>query len=521
MNTIDYDKKQNRIVIKTDWNQENLKKLKDMATARYSIADKTWSVAPEYAFYIADSFYKLRKTTDFLELIADNAKPNDTSDESKLENYLNANFGDRVLFDHQKAGVKHQLDKVRSIIAADMGTGKTLMALAAVKYLNLPVHVIAPVSLHDNWEREAAGVGVKLEKVVSSSNIGAPPDHEVALIVDECHYFQNEKSNRTKAFLSYVDKAVFLSLLSGTPVKNGRPSNLYPLLVAIRHPIARNRQFFYNRYCKVKKEKGRKKAVTTGGSNLIELHNFIMDNIFVKTKKECLDLPEKMRILRVAEPTDQEQGMFDFVFKALRERYFERLKTGKIKESNEAINILSAVRHAASWAKISTAKTLVEELIQEDRPVVLFMNYRDSSEALLSELEPIASCGILTSKISGDKRDAIIQDFQAGKYKILIATYGTGGVGVTLTAASDVILIDRPWSSAEAIQGEDRCHRIGTINPVTVVWVQNFSVDKHIDNILIEKQKNISEIMTGKRDTLEFTDNISSQAEAILADIFA
>ena len=519
MNTIDYDKNNKLIVISTNWSQDNLKKLKDIPTAKYSIKDGTWSVAPEFAFYIADNFYTLRKTNSFLELIAETTL-NAKTESDNLDSYLDGSFGAKTLFAHQKEGVKHQLNMQKSIIAADMGTGKTLMALAAVKFLNLPIHVIAPVSLHENWKREASDIGIKLDKIVSASNIGPPPDEDIALIVDECHYFQNEKSNRTKQFLNYVDRAVFLSLLSGTPIKNGRPSNLYPLLVAIRHPIVRNKSFYFNRYCKVKREKG-KKPVTIGGSNLIELHNFIKDSFFIKTKKECLDLPEKLRVLRVAEPTDAEQGMFDFVFSALRKRYFERVKTGKIKEGNEALNILNSVRHAASWAKVSTAKTLVQELIEEDRPVVLFMNYKDSAEGLKADLETMTSCAILTSDIPAQQRDGIVQDFQQGKYKVLIATYGTGGVGVTLTAASDVILVDRPWTSGDAIQAEDRCHRIGTTETVNAIWIQNFNVDRKIDNILIEKQKNINEIMTGKRDTLEFNDNISSQAEEILSEIFS
>lgn len=866
MNTIDYDKVTDKIIISTVWSQENLKRLQNVATAQFSVKNQTWSVAPEYAFYIADTFYMLKKTTAFLELIASNIKP--ISEEEELEAYLNSTFNGRTLFEHQKEGIKHQLSRKRSIVAADMGTGKgqkldakiltpagwttmgnlrlgdevinslgeatkiigiypqgikdiykisfsdgtftecdeehlwmvqttnhrvrkqgflvkslkklnssplhmkngnakwyipivepikafskkellidpyllglllgdgrfttnsisftsadkelidyvknnifpltlkytskygyilskgkqnkiknhliiklktlglmglgshnkfipkeykfstienrlailqglmdtdgsisgmsksiefcstskqltedivfiiqslggtatkaerytyytyknvkkkgklsyrlnislpnkfnpfkltrkaikvipktkyfpsrnisnikyvgkektqcikveskdsmyltndcivthnTLMALAAVKRLGLPVHVIAPVSLHENWKKEAKEAGVRIRKLMSSSNIGEPPNHEIALIVDECHYYQNEKSNRTRAFLNYVNKASFLSLLSGTPVKNGRPANLYPLLVAIRHPIVQNKGFYFNRYCRIHKKKGQKKPITTGGNNLIELHNFIADSLFLRTKKECLDLPEKLRVLRTAEPTDEEQGMFDFVFKALRERYFERVKTGKIKEANEALNILTAVRHAASWAKVSTATTLVKELTEEDRPVVLFMNYKDSAEALKSELETFTSCAILTSEVNVLKRDTLINDFQAGKYKVLIATYGTGGVGVTLTAASDVLLVDRPWTSCDAVQAEDRLHRIGTTENVTAIWIQNFRIDKHIDEILIEKQKNINEIITGKRDTLEFSDNISSQAEQILAEIF-
>ncbi len=522
-NTIDYDKKTNKILLCVSHNTEVYLRVRNTPTAKFEPDLKAWSMAGDFAFYVAGAFPELKQSTAFLEKIADiNTRKLEIQkfhDEVATVVDFSKPFGTRTLFAHQIEGVNHILRNEKSIIAADLGTGKSTMALVAMSLTRLPIHVIAPVSLQENWKREAAILNITIDKLMPASNIGEPPDTAFAFICDEVHLMQNLMANRTKKFLNYASKASFMSLLSGTPIKNGRPENIYPLLVAIRHPIAFNKDFFYTRYCKAVRNKWRKR-VTKGGANLLELHNTISDKMFIKQKADCLDLPPKSRILTIAEPSDQEQGMFDLIFKALQDRYYKRLRAGTIKENSEALVILSQVRHAASWAKVSTTTRIVEELVKENRPVVIFINYKDSAEALKSELEVLCPTTILTSDITPIERDIRVQDFQAGKYKAIICTFGTGGVGITLTAASDVILVDRPWAPGEALQSEDRVHRIGTVNPVMSIWIQQHQVDKKIDALLLEKQKNVSEVMLGTRDTIEFNDTIEGQAEAILADIF-
>lgn len=522
-NTIDYNAEKNLIIIKIKWTHENISILRNIPTSKYNTETKEWTICGDFARFINSEFSTLDKTTAFINKIADIEKhTTELSDfNSEIEKAVDFSqpFGKRTLFKHQVEGVKHILKNEKSIVAADLGTGKTTMALVAMNLTKLPIHVIAPVSLHDNWKREAQELNVNITKILSSSNIPQPPNDPMCLIVDEAHYFQNEGANRTKNFLNYCSNATFLALLSGTPIKNGRPENIFPLLTAIRHPIAANKDFFYKRYCKAERNRWRKR-VTKGGANLTELHTIISGKMFVKKKSECLDLPAKSRILTIAEPSDQEQGMFDLVFKSLQERYYDRVKTGKIKENNEALVILSQIRHAASWAKVSTTKRLVEELVKEERPAVVFLNYKDSATALKGELDEICPTALLTSDVSAGNRDALVQDFQKGIYKAIICTYGTGGVGITLTASSDIILTDRPWTPGEAVQAEDRVHRIGTVNPVTAIWIQQHEIDKKIDKLLIEKQMNVSEVVSGTRDTLEFADTIEAQAEQILSEIF-
>lgn len=74
-----------------------------------------------------------------------------------------------------------------------------------------------------------------------------------------------------------------------------------------------------------------------------------------------------------------------------------------------------------------------------------------------------------------------------GLSPVFVSTFGAGGVGLTLTAARTIILLDRPWTPGEARQAEDRVHRIGQTFPVTSIWMVAFDLDRQIDAILQQK----------------------------------
>lgn len=162
----------------------------------------------------------------------------------------------KTLFQHQKESVLRMLKYRRQILALDMGLGKTLTALVAAKILNekngFITLIICPVSLMDNWKREANSIQLKNFSVHSWSKLPKPIHHEYVVIADEAHYAQaGTKSQRGKAFLELCKSAFCVASysLSGTPMKNGRPINLLPLLEAAKHPLARDKRYFQIRYC--------------------------------------------------------------------------------------------------------------------------------------------------------------------------------------------------------------------------------------------------------------------------------
>jgi SNF2 family DNA or RNA helicase len=101
-----------------------------------------------------------------------------------------------------------------------------------------------------------------------------------------------------------------------------------------------------------------------------------------------------------------------------------------------------------------------------------------------------------------EERQAIVDRFQGGQSDVFVGTIKAGGVGLTLTAANHVILLDRPWTPGDAEQAEDRLHRIGQGEMVNAIWLQHGAVDQAIDALLEAKQERIELVLRGKRKTL-------------------
>jgi Helicase conserved C-terminal domain len=93
-------------------------------------------------------------------------------------------------------------------------------------------------------------------------------------------------------------------------------------------------------------------------------------------------------------------------------------------------------------------------------------------------------------------RTSMVADFQSGKLKCFVGTFGAGSLGLTLTAASKVILLDRNWTPGEVQQAENRGHRIGQTRPVTSIWLTAFDLDRQIDSMLAYKHATALRVLT-------------------------
>lgn len=419
----------------------------------------------------------------------------------------------RVLFDHQKSGYKFLLENRRAIFADDMGLGKTLQSLVAARAFELPVIVLCPASLQINWKREAAMVGVEIQ-VYSWAKVPAVPTHDFVLIADEAHYMQNLKAQRTKAALALTESqhCIAAYMLTGTPIKNGRPVNLFPLLKAIRHKLAQNKTYFEKRYCNAHQvQMGRVKFWdNSGASNLPELHAQIKDSLLRRTKEQCLDLPGKIRVQRTAELSTEAKRAYDDKYKLAKEAFLKG-------QAGAALVQLGTMRHNASIAKIETALELANEVIEQGNQVVIFTWFKDTAIEIAAKLH----CGCINGDLPVEQRQNFVDCFQKGINKAIVCTYGAGGVGITLTAAQTVILVDRPYTPGDVDQAEDRLNRIGQQNKVTSVWLQYGNTDLMIDKLLASKAENINVVLYGKETTLSAPQGIDEKAaQAILETVF-
>lgn len=434
---------------------------------------------------------------------------------------------DRKPFDHQDDGIRWLIGTRFGILADDMGLGKTYQALIAARALGHRVIIICPAGLRINWIREAEICQVRVE-VHSWAKIPQAPKGAFTLIADEAHYAQNLKSQRTKKFLALADSAAAAFLLSGTPIKNGRPSNLYPLLVAAKHPIAKDKSAFEKRYCDAKPTKWTKWDVT-GAANLEELHSMISDSLLRRMKDEVLDMPGKMRVVRdvrselSAASRERFQSELD---RMIREYYAKKeVKMSALRAelasldgvagedaekereriSNQIDNIDSAdgivelniLRHASSLAKIEVAIELAEEVIEQGGQVVVFVAFKTSA----AEIAKAIGAGLITGEQDATERQAVVDAFQAGVIKSVVSTLGAGNVGITLTAGRTVLMVDRPWTPGDALQAEDRCYRIGQKGSVLAVWIQATESDIGLDAVLENKYAQSETVIAGERPT--------------------
>ncbi len=439
------------------------------------------------------------------------------------------------LFRHQVEGARLIAERP-VIVADDMGLGKTIMSLAVAKAFKAiarcPVIAIVPASLKDNWKREAELVGVEIE-VYSWAKIPAPPEVDFVAIADEAHFAQaGGKTARGKKFLDLTtsDRCIAAIPMTGTPMKNGRPIELLPLLQAIAHPIAENVRGYELRYCAagyksipVRNSDGMTRSVwdNSGAANMDDLHRQIKGSMLRRHKSQCLDLPEKMRVLRPVELSPAAAKRYRDEFAESQARYLQRVAAGEISGDSEAMVELAHLRHAASHAKIETAIALAEEAIAQNQSIVLFTEFATTANELDHELRSRNhQTVLLTGATKQSDRQSLVDQFQSGAAPVFIGTIRAGGVGLTLTQSSIVVLVDRPWTPGDAEQAEDRCYRIGTKSNVLALWLQCGELDRRVDAVLAKKSDVIELVLQGKRKTLRGVTDPRKAAKAIADTIF-
>ncbi len=505
-----------KIALSFPYNKEIVEKIRSFEGRKWDAEKLQWELPISHLSRLKEMFPYAILTQDVLDY-EENQKQLEEKEKEEVDKILaeldlTKPLPDgKILFEHQRTGILRMLKNRRHILADDMGLGKTLQSLVVAKilsgYYGWNIIIICPVSLKLNWEREAVSLQISNNKlsIHSWAKIPDPPKYEYLLIADEAHYAQaGTKTIRGKAFLKLANnincKACYC--LTGTPIKNGRPINLFPLLKAIKHELSVDKSYYQIRYCNAHYRKLGKTQFwdVTGASNLDELNEKLKSVMIRRTKKECLDLPEKLRVLREAELSKEAIELYNKTLDNLRANYNERLIQGLIKEGGEEMIMLQHLAHAGALGKVDTAFELASEVIEEGNQVVIFSTFTEPLKMLKDKLE---KSGLPTGLLIGETKDRqkLVDEFLSGTSRAFLLSMA-GGVGIDLYTATTIILINRAWTPGDVLQIEDRLHRIGQKNPVTSIWLQYGEADKHVDEILEKKSINISHVLSG-RDKLD------------------
>lgn len=399
----------------------------------------------------------------------------------------------KKLYRHQIDGAIRIIKSKRIILADEMGCGKSITALVAAKKLtdelDARIIVVSPVSMMAEWKSLSAMMdGDELfyswSKLPDVSEY--PRIFKYIVIADEAHYAQGGGSTiRGKRFRALTEHpgCVACIMLTGTPMKNGKPINLLPLLRACKAPVAMKSSAYHARYCDAKSTRW-SRWDTSCVSNLEELKQAVAPYILRRTKAQCLDLPKMTRVMVNADVIGDDKKSYDSTIKSAGDKFKESKKG-----YTDAKGALTTANQAASLAKVPYVVEMIRSLIEEGHKVVVYSTF----------LEPVRminkAFGSAALMLIGDtpqtERKTLMDRFQSSSEVKVFAISAAGGVGLTLTAASYVILIDRPWTPGDALQIEGRIDRIGQTQPCTSYWVRYGEIDEARDAKLAEKAENI------------------------------
>jgi len=430
---------------------------------------------------------------------------------------------DRRLFAHQRSGARWLLARRGALLADAMGLGKTLTALAAaramVRLAECRLVVVAPVGLHGHWQREAAALQLRIDLHSWAALPAELPPAGCLLIVDEAHYAQNLHAQRTAALLRLARHPRLRAcwLLTGTPMKNGRPAQLFPLLAAIAHPLAHDQRAFELRYCAGhwREQDGRRLWQAQGASELPELQRLLRPLLLHRRKQDCLDLPPKHRQTLPVTLTAEQAWQFEQALDAVVRDYRRRCALGLVRRDAEALAVLTALRQLGSHHKLPAAAALIAPLLERGEAVVVFTAFVASAQALHRALAANAAAGLLTGAVPAAERQQLVDAFQRGDTPLMVATYGTGGLGFTLHRARHVVLLERPWTPGDAEQAEDRCHRIGMGAALQSHWLQLGVADQLVDGLIASKAERIA-VVLGSHERLLRRQRLAAMVDELL-----
>ncbi|MGH9066578.1 MAG: helicase-related protein, partial [Acidimicrobiales bacterium] len=150
----------------------------------------------------------------------------------------------------------------------------------------------------------------------------------------------------------------------------------------------------------------------------------------------------------------------------------------------------------AFLAKDDSAGMAALEGRETDRhKLIVFAHHREVVEALVERLGALRIAG----EDSATERQATVDRFQTDpEARVIVCSLKAAGVGITLTAASDVVFAELDWTPAAHDQGADRAHRFGQTEPVTVWWMlTEGTIEGYMSRLLTRKAKVTASVVDG------------------------
>ena len=427
---------------------------------------------------------------------------------------------------YQKIGYSWLIQNIRygfgSILADDMGLGKTIQVLSSILYYkekNLlddkTVLIIVPPTLISNWENEIKKFTPDLTYFIyHGSNRTFPLDnYDIILtsygvvrldldmfvdqrwflcVIDEAQNIKNPNTEQTKAIKSVSARSKIA--LTGTPIEN-KLMDYWSIFDFVNKGYLSTKDDFKRQYV-MPIEKLEDEEVLQDLKTIAK--PFVLRRL--KTDDDIKkELPEKFINDIYCTLTKKQIKLYNAI---LDEIFFDIENSKGIQRKGIILKILTALKqtcnHPAQFLDIKNPKIsesgkmelladILSNILDADEKVLIFTQYVEMGKLIQKLISKKFKQEVLFlhGSQSRNEKANVIETFQEDDdYKILVATLKTGGTGLNLTAAQNVIHYDLWWNPAVENQATDRVHRIGQENDVMVYrFITKGTLEETIDAI--------------------------------------
>jgi superfamily II DNA or RNA helicase len=419
------------------------------------------------------------------------------------------------------------------VLADDMGLGKTVQALALLlERARLgPALVVAPASVGFNWAAEAArfapSLRVKLlldegDRAAALSRLGPRDvlvisygllvhDHErlarvrfATCIFDEAQQLKNPGTLRHRAARALQAEARVA--LSGTPLENAL-GELWSVFAAVFPVLLGSAESFRVRYAAPIERAGDERATQA-------LARVLQPFLLRRTKAQvAAELPPRTEITVpvVLSPAEWQQ----YEDERLSSLAVLEASKGLRREEERRIEVLAALtrlrlraahprlsdpRSTTPSAKLERLVELLRELGAEGERALVFSQFTSHLQLVRERLEQEQlAFEQLDGQTPTAQRRERVHAFQEGSAPVFLLSLKAGGVGLNLTAATSVILLDPWWNPAVEDQAADRAHRLGQTRPVSIYrLVAKGTIEEKMLGLHARKRALVASVLEGK-----------------------
>ncbi|MBC5994080.1 DEAD/DEAH box helicase [Pontibacter cellulosilyticus] len=421
---------------------------------------------------------------------------------------------------YQKAGYNWlhfvQNYKFGGCLADDMGLGKTVQTLAMLQHrkengAETASLLVMPTSLVYNWMNEAHKFTPNLRILnytgtYRDKNVELFQEYDVILtsygivrldaellksyyfdyiILDESQAIKNPDSNTSRSVREL--KSRHRLILTGTPVENST-MDLWSQMSFINPGLLGNQHFFRNEFLKpIEKDKDEQKTR--------KLHSLIKPFILRRHKSQVAkELPEKIEQTTFCKMTEEQEHAYEETKSYYRNKILKNLEEhGPGNTQFMLLQGLTKLRQIANHplmtdpgyegesGKLKEVLRMTKNIVAKGHKVLIFSQFVKHLDIIRKSLDEKE---ISYTYLDGNtkNRHEQVERFQSDQsIQVFLISLKAGGVGLNLTAADYVFILDPWWNPAVEAQAVDRAHRIGQQNTVfTYKFITKDTVEEKI-----------------------------------------